>query len=116
MGFLRRIGQTLALLDDRDVIQILMKISENGPIRTLDLQRRSGVLKDATFYAILKDLEDAGLIQKKVNGNKSVEYSITGLYNVCRIDKWIDGTYRGQFEADFFKNLVLRLKLEYERV
>ena len=114
MGFLRKISKTFQLIDDPDVIKVLIKVSENGPIRTLDLQRKSGITKDTTFYTILKDLEDAGLIQKKTYENKSVEYSITGLYNVCRIDKWLDGTYRGQFESDFFKNLVLRLKMEYE--
>lgn len=113
MGFLSRIGNVFHMLDDKSVIQILIKVSEEGPIRTLDLQRKSGVTKDAVFYSILKDLEDAGLIQKKSMDYK-VEYSITGLYSVCKIDKWLDGTYRGQFEADFFKNLVLRLKMQYE--
>lgn len=114
MAFLHKIGQAFILLDDPDVQKVLTEVS-TGPIRTLDLQRKSGVTKDATFYELLRRLEDMKLIQKKVYLNKAVEYSITGLYNVCKIDKWLDGTYRGQFEVDFFKNLVMRLKLEYEK-
>ena len=114
MGFLSNIGKVFILIDDPEIKKVLIAVSENGPIRTLELQRKSGVTKDATFYEILRRLEDAGLIQKKIFANKAVEYSITGLYNVCKIDKWLDGTYRGQFESDFFKNLVLRLKLQYE--
>ena len=109
MGFLSSIGQTFIMLDNPDFMRILIKVSEYGPIRTLELQRKSGITKDAVFYEILRRLEEAKLIQKKSFANKAVEYSITGLYNVCKVDKWLDGTYRGQFEADFFKNLVLRL-------
>lgn len=115
MGFLSKIGEVFIMLDNADITKILIKVSEYGPIRTLELQRKSGITKDAVFYEILRRLEEAKLIQKKSFANKSVEYSITGLYNVCKIDKWLDGTYRGQFEADFFKNLVLRLKMEYDR-
>lgn len=115
LGYLSKIGKTFELLDDPDVIMILIQISGSKTIRTLELQRKSGISKDATFYELLRRLEDAGLIKKKTNENRSVEYSVTGLYNVMRIDKWIDGTFAGQFEGDFFKNLIMRLKLEYEQ-
>ena len=52
MGFLRKISKTFQLIDDPDVIKVLIKVSENGPIRTLDLQRKSGITKDTKYYCI----------------------------------------------------------------